>query len=196
MSTSDDDVRVGTPERERAIGFLNDAFATGYLDVSEFEERSGVVYTARTRGELRPLVADLPNAAALFPDAPVASPTPVDGPHAPLVPVELTADWDTVRRKGSWQVPPRLLLTGTMGTVDLDFSKAGFTTPTVDVEVQVSSTNVKLRLGPDQEARVDDLVKSGWSSIKDKAGPPHRPGGTVFLIRGSLSAASGLILKR
>ena len=192
MSASDDDVRVGTPERERAIGFLNDAFSTGYLDISEFEERSGIVYGARTRGDLRGVVADLPNAAMLFPDAPAATGVPA----APTAPTTLSSDWETVRRKGSWQVPPRLILTGSMGTFDLDFRQAVFTTPTIEIEVQVSATNVKLRLGPDHEVRADEVVKSGWSSTKDKAGPPARPGGPIVVVRGSLAAASGLIIKR
>ncbi len=49
----DDAVRVGNSERERAIAHLNDAFAQGYLDVVEFEQRSERVYSSRTRGDLR-----------------------------------------------------------------------------------------------------------------------------------------------
>ena len=61
--TDKDDILVGNPERERAIGLLNDAFSSGYLDVTAFEDRSGAVYAARTRGQLRVTVDGLPTAA-------------------------------------------------------------------------------------------------------------------------------------
>lgn len=88
---SDDDLRVGNPERERAIALLNDAFAAGYLEIVEFEDRSGLVYTAKTRRELRTVLEDLPSAAKLFPGPPAAAPT---GPAAE--PLHLDADWSEV----------------------------------------------------------------------------------------------------
>jgi hypothetical protein len=198
MGTEDDDVRVGNPERERVISLLNDAFSTGYLDITEFEERTGVVYSARTRGELKPLVADLPNGSALFHGSAIAG--SAISASGPLVgggqPLELNIDWDTVRKKGSWQVPPRLSATGSMGNLHMDVRRATFTTAVVELELQVSASTVKLRLGPDHEVRYDELSTSGWSDVKDKAGPPARPGGPVIIVRGSLSAASSLSIRR
>ncbi len=193
MGTEDDDVRVGNPERERVISLLNDAFSTGYLDITEFEERTGVVYAARTRGELKPLVADLPSGSALFLGPASAVVVPAAGGGQSL---DLSIDWDTVRKKGSWQVPPRVSVSGSMGTLHLDVRSATFTTAVVELELQVSASTVKLRLGPDHEVRYDDLTTSGWSDVKDKAGAPTRPGGPVMVVRGSLSAASGLTIRR
>lgn len=195
----DDDLRVGHPERERAIAMLNDAFSSGYLDVAEFEERSGVIYAARTRGDLRQSLHDLPIAGQLFPDAALAQPTvtPVNHPdQVSTAPVEYDANWETVRRKGVWQVPPNMLITGSMGTVDFDFTNATFPVPLVTMQLQVSATTVKVRVGPNQEVRYDGLKKSGWSTVKDKAGSPERPGGEIVVLAGSVSAMCGVTIRR
>ncbi|MDL9947638.1 DUF1707 domain-containing protein [Gordonia sp. ABSL11-1] len=193
-SVEDQDVRVGHPERERATSLLSDAFSSGYLEIIEFEERSEAVIAARTRGDLRALLADLPNAAMLFPDArPTATSSTAVTPAGRT---EWDIDWTTLRRKGGWQVPPEMLVSGSWGTLDVDFSKAVFTTATVDLALQVSTCTVKLRLGADQEIRSADLTTTGWSSLKDKAGPPARPGGAVIVLSGALSAMTGLVIKR
>lgn len=55
-----DDIRVGDAERSDALDRLGTLFADGYLDVGEFEERTGQAAVARTRGELSMLFDDLP----------------------------------------------------------------------------------------------------------------------------------------
>ncbi|MDN8604630.1 DUF1707 domain-containing protein [Corynebacterium ureicelerivorans] len=55
-----DQIRVGDAERSDALDRLGTLFADGYLDVGEFEERTGQAAIARTRGELSVLFDDLP----------------------------------------------------------------------------------------------------------------------------------------
>ena len=55
-----DEIRVGDAERSDALDRLGTLFADGYLDVGEFEERTGQAAVARTRGELSLLFDDLP----------------------------------------------------------------------------------------------------------------------------------------
>lgn len=59
-----DDVRVGDSERSAALDRLGTLFADGYLEVSEFDERTGQAAVARTRGELATLFDDLPDQPA------------------------------------------------------------------------------------------------------------------------------------
>lgn len=59
-----DEIRVGDAERSEALDRLGTLFADGYLDVGEFEERTGQDAVARTRGELSMLFDDLPAAPA------------------------------------------------------------------------------------------------------------------------------------
>lgn len=129
----------------------------------------------------------LPNAGRLFnePGQAVAATPAVAVPSTG--PVHLAAEWETVRRKGTWHVPPSTLVTGSMGTVDMDFTHATFPGPSTILQLQVSITTVKLRIGPDQEIRYGDLQLSGWSKVKDKAGAPTRPGGPVIELTGSAS---------
>ena len=55
-----DEIRVSDAERSEALDRLGTLFADGYLDVGEFEERTGQAAVARTRGELSMLFDDLP----------------------------------------------------------------------------------------------------------------------------------------
>ncbi|HEY9312006.1 DUF1707 domain-containing protein [Williamsia sp.] len=194
---SDDHIRVGNPERERAITLLNDAFSNGYLEIAEFEERSQVVYASKTRGELRTVLEHLPVAGRLFADVPgVVAHTPEAGSVAAVAPLQLDATWETIRRKGVWKVPPSIVVTGSVGTIDLDFTNATFLAPSIEVELQVSASTVKIRIGADHEIRYSDLDETGWSGLKDKCGQPSRPGGPLISLTGSISAMSGVKLRR
>ncbi len=53
-------MRVGDPERSEALDRLGEHFANGYLDVHEFEERTGRAAVARTKADLSALFGDLP----------------------------------------------------------------------------------------------------------------------------------------
>ncbi|CAN5624972.1 DUF1707 domain-containing protein [soil metagenome] len=52
--------RAGDRERETAAGYLGQALAQGYLDMTEYEDRVRTAFGAQTTGELRQLLADLP----------------------------------------------------------------------------------------------------------------------------------------
>jgi Domain of unknown function (DUF1707). len=53
-------LRIGDPERNAALDRLGTYFADGYIDVNEFDERSGKAAIAQTQGELSHLFHDLP----------------------------------------------------------------------------------------------------------------------------------------
>jgi hypothetical protein len=55
-----DDLRVSDAERGDVQDRLRRAHDVGQLDLTEFDERVRSVWTARTRGELARVVADLP----------------------------------------------------------------------------------------------------------------------------------------
>lgn len=57
---SERDIRIGDAEREHALELLGTHLGEGRLTVDEFGERSARVATARTRGDLYSLFADLP----------------------------------------------------------------------------------------------------------------------------------------
>jgi hypothetical protein len=56
----DADLRVADNERENALTALGEHMSAGRLNIDEYGERSAQISTAKTRGELRALFADLP----------------------------------------------------------------------------------------------------------------------------------------
>ncbi len=52
--------RAGDRDRERAAARLGQAFAQGYLELDEYEQRVQAVFGTHTTGELNQLLADLP----------------------------------------------------------------------------------------------------------------------------------------
>lgn len=55
-----DHLRISDSDRELAVAQLGEQFAEGRLTRAEFDERSDAVWSARTRGDLSPVFADLP----------------------------------------------------------------------------------------------------------------------------------------
>ncbi|MEU4823267.1 DUF1707 domain-containing protein [Actinomadura sp. NPDC023710] len=60
-----DEIRIGDAERDAVMVALHDHFAEGRLDRPELDERLEAVLAAKTRGDLRPLVRDLPSPTGL-----------------------------------------------------------------------------------------------------------------------------------
>lgn len=56
----DDHLRLSDAERDRAAAELADHYAEGRLSLDEHAERLDAIWSARTRGELPPVFADLP----------------------------------------------------------------------------------------------------------------------------------------
>lgn len=75
-----DATRAGNAEREVVVGRLNDAFAEGRLDLAELDERVAQAYAAKTLGELRPLLADLPLTSESRPARPASATQPTTPP--------------------------------------------------------------------------------------------------------------------
>ena len=91
--------RASDRERDAAIQHMQDAFAEGRLDDTEFDERTRAALTARTHAELDALLADLPAPAAGAAPAPAV---PGRGPGRFAVALK-----SSVRRSGRWRVPER-----------------------------------------------------------------------------------------
>jgi len=60
MSPAEPDLRASDAERERAATALRDHYAAGRITSEELDERTDAAYAARTVGQLRTLLADLP----------------------------------------------------------------------------------------------------------------------------------------
>jgi hypothetical protein len=57
------DMRVSDEERRAVVDELRTHYGAGRLDLAEFEDRTNAALVARVRGELEPLLDDLPELA-------------------------------------------------------------------------------------------------------------------------------------
>ncbi len=103
------ELRASDDDRERFVQVLQDAHADGRLMLDELEERLGVVYSARTLGELAAVTADLLPAEQ--------QPLNLDGRP-------VSAFFKQEQRGGRWVVPAELAVTAMFGTTKLDLREA------------------------------------------------------------------------
>jgi hypothetical protein len=119
---------VSNDDRERVAQVLNTAMAEGRLTVNELEERLDKVYTAKTFGDLEPLLRDLPvgNQIMRFPLAPPpagSAPAPLPAPSHRIggrgTSTGAVAIMSGTDRKGIWTVPPTFTSFALMGGIDI-----------------------------------------------------------------------------
>lgn len=176
-------LRISHADREQVLQHLQDALAQGMLTADELAERSDRALNAKTRGEIEPLTADLPNARVAYSGAALS------GPIAANDVMELGATLGSVTRKGYWVVPRKLRLRSRLGSTELDFTEARIDHPVVDVEIDVKGGSVEIRLPEGASAAMDDVdVVAG--SVEDHRRYREPMGKPHFVITGSLSWGS------
>jgi hypothetical protein len=74
------DIRVGDAEREATVNELREHFASGRLTQEEFSERMDQAFAAKTRGDLKAVMQDLPS---VRPQVPVSRPDSGNGRSGP-----------------------------------------------------------------------------------------------------------------
>jgi len=155
-------MRISDADREAAAQRLHTAMGEGRITLAELEERLDAVYAAKTYADLQPPLADLPGGGA------IASPGAAV-PAERTEPVHLKTDLGSVKRAGDWQVPARLKLTTTLGSIHLDLTGVRSIPHRVDVEVSVGAGEVVIVLPEGATANVDG-VHGSWGDIKSKVG--------------------------
>jgi hypothetical protein len=176
-------LRISDADRDQVLQHLQDAMAQGMITADELAERSSLALNAKTRGEIEPLTADLPNARLAFSGA--AVPTPIAADDV----MELGATFGSVTRKGYWVVPRKLRLRSRLGSTELDFTEARIDHAVVDVEIDVKGGSVEMRLPEGASASMDhvDVMAGSIEDHRKSRAPSGRP---HFNITGSLSWGS------
>jgi hypothetical protein len=156
-------VRASDAEREEVAGRLGRAVGEGRLTLSEFSDRAAAAYAARTRGELEPLVADLP--ATGTPAGPAAEPrtswhvSPIGG----LV------------HRGRWRLPTRTVSVSLIGGTVLDLADAEFAAPEVEMVLVSLVGGVSVRVPRGVRVEVDGFGVIGGHSVDLPAPGPGAP---------------------
>jgi hypothetical protein len=80
---TNDQIRASDADRDRVAARLRDHFAEGRLTRDELDERLAAALNAKTLGDLRPVMADLPGAAPA--PASLPGPAPTGWPRPPVL---------------------------------------------------------------------------------------------------------------
>ena len=186
MNADDDPsrkLRISNADREQVLQHLQEAMAQGMITADELAERSDRALNAKTREDIDPLVADLPNATVAYPGG--ALPTPITANDV----MDLGATLGSTSRKGYWVVPRKLRVRSRLGSTELDFTEAQIDHPVVDVEIDVKGGSVEMRLPEGASASMDDVHVTAGSiedhrKYREPMGRPH------FNVTGTLSWGS------
>jgi hypothetical protein len=190
-------LRVSHEDRDQVAEALRVAAGDGRLTSDELDERLERALTARTYDDLAPLLADLPAAGTALAPLPGPLAAILAGGVAPAPPKELVTIHVTsghAKRDGQWVVPARMDLKSRSGHIELDFTKAIISQPTLHIDAEVRSGHILLITKPGIDVDVEDVqVRSG--SVKVEV--PHDDGVPVFFrITIAGTCRSGMITAR
>lgn len=161
MDIDDANVRISDADRDHVRQLLERAVGQGMLTLDEFSERIDAVLAARTRGELREVVVDLPSTDAMQPVAAVGE--------------QLRGRMSSISRRGRWTVPARIDLNTRMCDTTFDFTAATLQSPTVvlDIDDYLSSTELILPDGATADLNGVETF-AGSTTLKVPYGPPSQ----------------------
>jgi hypothetical protein len=158
--------RITEDDREATVRRLQEAFAEGHISHAEMDDHLHAVLTAKTPGDLVPVLASLPD-------------TNTD---RTLI---LAGKSGRFRRRGAWLVPRVLKVESECGKVDLDFSRAIFENPVIDIELQLRSGRARITLPDDAVVDIDDL-STVWKQLIYKTPQRFDAGGPRIRISGTM----------
>jgi hypothetical protein len=157
------DVRASDAEREATVGRLNVAVGEGRLSLDEFSTRLDGAYAATTRGELEPLVADLPASSA----APAAA--PASGKEWHVTPI------GGMRREGAWRMPASTVAVTLIGGAKLDLRDAELAAPVVTVTKVSLIGGMRVTVPPGVRVEVSGFSLIGGKRVSDTTAPAGAP---------------------
>lgn len=167
------DVLASDAERENAVARLNQAVTEGRLTITEFTQRSGAVYAARTRTDVETCLVGLPQGdEAISPVSRHALATNDNGQELLL---------GSIKRTGRWRPPAASNLSVKMGTVKLDFRDAAFSSREIDLVVRVGIGTIKVVVPENVRLIVSSATGVGARQIEDNPLPAGVPAMTVRL---------------
>jgi hypothetical protein len=129
-------------ERDAAVSRIRDAYAEGAIAHEALDPLLDSVLGARTSAEILRAVDSLP--------------VPSAGRALDIVAIN-----GTIRREGVWRVPRTVRIEAEYGKVRLDFSRAVFEAPVVDIELQLRFGSAKVTVPRGASVDLDGL-QTAW----------------------------------
>jgi hypothetical protein len=169
-----DIARAADADREAVVERLRIAAGDGRIDLEELEERLSLAYSARTHGQLRALMADLPV-------HPPSMPGPAAFPEPETLVLKTTSH--ILKQSGAWVVPRRIVAESTTGFITIDFRQASCAHSEVTVEAVTRTGRIRLILPDGWVARVDPS-STNTSHISNKAVQEADPDAPTVVVTG------------
>lgn len=182
------ELRASDAERERTADLLREAMASGRLTVDELEDRTRLVFAAKTRTDLERLISDV-----LVPtddDHPVAAGQHVGVSGVARTEVRRGADGTHrvvsilggSRRTGRWRLAASCSVINVLGGSEIDLSEVELTDDHVELKVIsfLGGAEITLPLGLNVEVSETSIL--GGNEVSIGAEQPD-PGGPVVHLR-------------
>ena len=157
-------LRASDRERDAVVQRVQEAFAEGRLDDTEFDERMRAALTARTHADLDVLLTDLPAETAAPGPAPV---TAGRGPGRLAIALK-----SSVRRGGRWRVPERYTAVVYKGSGWLDLRAAELSGPVTTFLAVAYKSQVTILVPPG--VRVEMTGFGVTQGLADEEDPGYR----------------------
>jgi len=167
METGDAHMRISDADRAAVRRILERAVGEGMLTLDEFSERVDAVLVARTRGDLEPVLLDLPVHRLTGNTAPVSAPA--------AEPVVLRGRMTSLARRGQWTVPTRIELNTRMCDTTLDFTSARLQSAVVELAVDDYCSSTQIIVPDHATADLNDVeTVAGSATVKVSTAPPSQ----------------------
>lgn len=161
-------LRVSDADRDSVIELLKERTADGTLTLGEFAERVGQALTARTRGDLELVSADLARAQHL-------TGTRRDATNTVL------SIMGGAEKKGRWRCGERVVAVAVMGGCHIDFRSAEIDAPVVHVTAVAVMGGIDIVVPEGIEVGLDGVPIMGGKSMQIK-NVPRLPGSPRILV--------------
>ena len=171
-------LRASDADRDQVAALLHAAYAEGRLTFEEHDERVSAALKAKTFDDLEDLTTDLvPMAPSRAVDR-----RPQPGQHDPR-PMATAILGDT-KRVGPWRVTPVTQANVCIGSVLLDLTEATFEASVVEINCIVFLGDVKIRVRPGTNVRLEASPILGDTSVKGIGEPD--PAMPTIIVRGTV----------
>jgi Domain of unknown function (DUF1707) len=164
QESSGSDVRASDAERDAVVGRLNQAVGEGRLTMDEFSERVELAYAARTRGDLDPLLRDLPAGGGTVP-ATTGGIGVVSGGSQSKDTYWSISPIGGIRHRGRWRVPRHAVAIGILGGVDVNLGEAELAAHEVMITKVSIIGGVRVRVPPGMRVEVSNFPILGGRNI-------------------------------
>jgi class 3 adenylate cyclase len=176
-------IRISDDDRQRMVEVLRSHCTDGRLTLDEFSDRVGLVFEAKTHGDLELVTADLP--------VPTTRPRPQ--PRSNRKPVRsAVAIMSGHRQTGTWRPGETIGAVAIMGSVDLDLRHAEIEHPVIHINATaiMGSVEVIVPEGADVELTGFNLMGSKESRVAEGSA---RPGGPLIRVNAFVLMGSVLV---